>query len=302
MTRWLTPALMVASACTLEQDVGHNDAVPGGEAETLEVRTVVLTSGLAVDVRGPAAELDRLPDPVSAAQLCEEYAVSLTAIFDESLAPKKVAASAVWRELVGKEALPPFPPDFDALREYLAPLFPSYVLPNNLRKFGGFSSNPIAVFPVPLVEDAYPLPQALVAFSHDTVFPMAVFNHSPEGPYLAFPSTWMDIPVNDAGATKTVWSRYIDGQDDLDQCAPYTEAIAKTMRLSVVDELATCGDLMARPYSLPDPSVGGLSGSECVTPSRGVAVTLSPVLVNGWGTIDCPRPPEARFDYVCFGQ
>lgn len=266
----------------------------------IKVRSITLASGLVVDVRGPEDALDGLPETVTGAQLCEQFSLSLTATFDENRMPLKIGATAAWHALIGETSEPPFPPPSASLTDYLQPLFPNYTIPIE-PLLGGVSSNPIAVFPLKLTESAGPLPQVFAIFHHDTGVPMAVFNHSPEGPYLAFPSTWQDA-TNGVTPNTEVSSRYIEGAKSLAQCDGYAEVITKTMKLSGIQDLATCGDIMAWAYSRPSREIGSENGTECVTPSQGFGVTLSPVIMNSWGTLECPRPPEAQFEYVCFSS
>ncbi len=292
-----------SAGCTGGTDSGSvTDASDSSLQDSeVEVRAITLASGLVVDVRGPSTALDELPETATGEQLCEDFPISLTATFDASGTPMHYAATASWHELVGVETLPPIPPPIEAVAGYIQPIFPNYDIPG-VGRFGGVSSNPIAVFPVALAEMPGTLPQVLAVFHHDTGVPMAIFNHGAEGPYMAFPSTWQPASSLTDSPSMPIWARYIEGQETLDQCNGHSEAIASIMDLSVVEDLATCGVIMAWPYSLPDPNIGSENGTECVTPSAGFGVTLSPVLRNPWGALACPRPADSEIEYVCFGQ
>ncbi len=282
-----TGLAMMALGCSAE-----NDSISDGS--DLEVQTITLASGLVVDVRGPKDTIDALPETPTGAQLCEEFSIALTVTFDERQTAQKYAATAVWNNVVGDGWIAELP--FGELAGYLAPVFPAYDLPGEGR-FGGVASNPIAVFPIALSNTTDPLPEALAIFHRETGVPMAVFNHSSEGPYLAFPSTWQDAE-NLVGTPSTeVISRYIEGPESLAQCEGYAEVIDATMKLSVVEDLATCGAIMAWPYSLPDVTVR--SGTECVVPNTGYGVTLAPA---SSGRYPCPVPADAPFEWSCFSS
>ncbi len=132
--------------------------------------------------------------------------------------------------------------------------------------------------------------------------PMAVFNYTSVGVHKAFPRTWHDAASAAGGPGVEVFSRYVEGPESLAQCDGYAEVITKTMNLSVVEELATCGVIMAWPYSLNEPAAGRANGLECVTPAQGFGVTLSPLTKDPLGDVACPRPAETDFNHVCFGQ
>lgn len=289
-------ALMACSAT--EDSANHSDAgFAPNPSSSIELRAIELASGLTVDVFAPAAAFDSLPESPTASQLCEDFILSITATFDENQEPVSYAASATWRPMEGTSD----PSLVQGLAGYLAPLFPDFDIPTD-RRFGGVESNPIAVFPIALSSPDTQFPEALAIFHHRTKAPMALFNHSPMGQYRAFPRTWHDAAGAAGGPSVEVWSRYIEGAESLAQCDGYSEVIAKTMNLSVVEELASCGDLMAWPYSLPDPTVGSDTQASCLMSPHGFGVTLSPLTDNPWGTIACPRPAEAQFTYACFGQ
>jgi hypothetical protein len=129
---------------------------------------------------------------------------------------------------------------------------------------------------------------------------MAVFRQSTAGEFKAFPRTWQDAQSITGGPSVEVSARYIEGEESLAQCDGYSEVIAATMNLAVVEELASCGDLMAWPYSLPDPSATDFGGPACVGSTRGFGVTLSPLTDNPWGSVACPRPADSPFAYACF--
>ena len=131
---------------------------------------------------------------------------------------------------------------------------------------------------------------------------MAVFSNSAVGEQKVFPRTWNDAANAVGRPSVQVWSRYIEGAQSLANCDGYAEVIAKTMDLSVVEELMTCGELMVWPYSLSDPALGSEINGSCMTPSQGYGVTLSPLSGLPLGTYPCPRPADSQGYYACFSQ
>ena len=294
---------MVAVGCTggSGAEIRFDSGLAPNPTASIELRSVELVSGLVVDVFGPSEAFDGLPNSPTAAQLCEDFTISLTAIFDQNQEPVAYAASATWRPMEGTSD----PSLSQGLVGYLAPIFPDYEIPSQ-QNFGGVESNPIAITNLALTSgntgnDQHPDAQAV--YHYRTRAPMAVFNHTSSGEHRAFPRTWHDAAGAAAGPGVEVWSRYIEGAEMLAQCDGYSEVIAKTMNLSVVEDLATCGDIMAWPYSVAAPTTDMANGLQCLTPAQGFGVTLSPLTRNDFGTtVECPRPPEAQFEYICFGQ
>ena len=302
-----TAASILLMSCVASDTVGYNDSVasdsaPSETAKPTQLQTLTLVSGLVVDVQGPQSALDVLPATPSAAELCENFSLSITTTFGSDHQPLKHAATAISDDFA-EPAMNP------AALDHLAALWQSLFPESDVDSWsvlGGFAINPFSVFPVQLTSASTPyflgVAQLQSVFSdseHQSRAPLAVFSYDDQGSHYAYPSVWQDAASPTSAPNVQVWSRVMDPENLL-SCPGYSEAMATLMDLPHIEDLANCGDIMAVVYSLPEPDDIMGNGAACLPSPAGFGVTLSPLLRNDWQVLDCPRPASSTTAYTCF--
>tara|TARA_R110002096_G_scaffold401386_4_gene598239 strand:+ start:335 stop:1285 length:951 start_codon:yes stop_codon:yes gene_type:complete len=305
-----TAASILLTSCVASDTVGYNDGVapdakPNSEPSKegpMVLQTLTLASGLVVDVQGPQSAIEVLPTTPSSADLCENFSLSITTTFDSGHVPLKYAATAVSNQFA-EPAMNP------AALAHLAALWQSLFPESDVDSWsvlGGFAINPFSVFPVQLTSASTPyflgvshLQTEITDSAYQARAPLAVFSYDDQGSHYAYPSVWQDAASPTSAPNVQVWSRVMDPENLL-ACPGYSEAMETLMDLPHIEDLATCGDIMAVVYSLPETDAIMGNGAACLPSPAGFGVTLSPLLRNDWQALDCPRPASASDAYTCF--
>lgn len=279
-------------------DAGVDASVPW------ETQTLVLASGLEVEVWGPEDELAALPEVPTAGELCESFELSVTVVVSPSDgAPTSFSAAAGYRAAPrGCQGDPDFllcvPHRY--FRDHVAPQLNGYAIPQEPAQGPGYYNHPIGVafFTPENRDEGSPLFTGL--YDSRTAAPLAGWLHDDDDDKFYFhPSTWADGAQAPPYAGDGAWARMVD--EPFVDCIDSTLVMTQVMQMFFIEDLDDCGIIFAIPFPLNLPGATLEEQEWCPAAVEAHAVTLlATTEEHPWYSTECPPPEDAL--YKCYTQ
>lgn len=245
---------------------------------------------------GPADAVAGVPDVASAADLCEEFELSVSFQFDPGnhdvirYGGTATYAAAPSPCTVGQIFCAPE----EHFRRWVAPEFDFYEEPPPVGM--GFHNHPIGLsfYPTaPGLETWY-----MSVYSRSTLWPITGFAYPATGLSAYFPLAWQVPKPDDSYAGSEVWVRVMD--EPFLECAPSAWFLPDALGFPFVADLAECGIIFAMTYPTHPGDQAFAGAPWCPTAAVALGLTLTSSMEHPPFATECPRPVDATIEYRCY--